>query len=50
MSHLGRVIGITDFKVERVDRGKDIDVYAKPTKRPACLHCQSTRIVIKATN
>lgn len=50
MSHLGRIIGITDLEVERVDREKGIEVYAKPTKRPACIHCQSDQVVIKATN
>ena len=50
MSHLGRIIGITDLEVERVDREKGIEVYAKPTKRPACIHCQNERVVIKATN
>ncbi len=50
MSHLGRIIGITDLEVERVDREKGIEVYAKPTKRPACIHCHSKQVVIKATN
>ncbi len=50
MSHLGNIIGISDLEVERVNRDRGIEVYARPTKRPACIHCQSKRIVIKATN
>ena len=50
MSHLGNIIGISDLEVERVNRDRGIEVYARPTKRPACIHCQSKRVVIKATN
>ena len=39
MSHAGTIIGISDLEVERVDRDSNITVYARPTKRPPCIHC-----------
>lgn len=50
MSHTGNIIGISDLEVERVDRNDSIVVYARPTKRPRCIHCQHPGVKIKATN
>ena len=49
MSHAGNIPGISDLEVERVDRGDSIAVYARPTKRPPCIHCEHTGIKIKTT-
>ena len=50
MSHAGNIIGISDLEVERVDRNDSIVVYARPTKRPPCIHCAHDKVKIKATN
>ena len=50
MSHAGTIIGISDLEVERVDRNDHVEVYARPTKRPVCIHCGSAGLKIKATN
>ena len=50
MSHAGMIVGIPDLKVERVHRSKGIEVYAKPTQRPACIYCHYSQVKIKATN
>ena len=34
MSLAARIVGIPDLEVERVDRQKSIEVWAKPSKRP----------------
>ncbi|MEM6545551.1 MAG: ISL3 family transposase [Pseudomonadota bacterium] len=49
MSHAGLILGLPELEVERVDRNDAIAVYAKPKKRPCCLHCQHPRVRIKAT-
>ena len=49
MSHAGVILGITDLEVERVERDRTIKVYARPTRRPACIHCQHDGGKIKAT-
>ena len=49
MSHAGLILGLPELEVERVDRNDAIAVYAKPRKRPCCLHCQHPRVRIKAT-
>ncbi len=49
MSHAGVILGITELEVERVDRDQGVKVYARPTKRPACIHCQHPRVKIKST-
>ena len=49
MSHAGHILGISDLEVERVHRDDGIEVYARPTKRPRCIHCQHPRVKIKAT-
>ena len=50
MSRAGVILGITDLEVERVERDRGIKVYARPTKRPACIHCQHAGVKIKATH
>ncbi len=50
MSHASHIIGISDLEVERVDRDDNITVYARPTKRPSCIHCDHDDVKIKATN
>ena len=49
MSHAGNILGISDLEVERVDRDKGIEVYARPTRRPLCIYCQHDGVRIKAT-
>ncbi len=49
MSHAGVILGISDLEVEQVHRDREIKVYARPTKRPACIHCHHDRVRIKAT-
>jgi transposase len=49
MSHAGLILGLPELEVERVDRSDAIAVYAKPRKRPCCLHCDNPAIRIKAT-
>ena len=49
MSLASRIVGIPDLEVERVDWNQGIDVWAKPAKRPSCLHCGSDQLRIKAT-
>ena len=49
MSHAGNIIGISGLEVERVVRGEGINVYARPRKRPACIHCRYRGVRIKAT-
>ncbi len=50
MSHTGRIIGLPGLEIERVDRNKGIEVWAKPTRRPLCQHCQGDGLKIKATH
>ena len=50
MSLANRIIGIPNLEVERVERHNIIEVWAKPTKRPHCKHCQSPSLTIKATH
>ncbi len=49
MSHVGVILGISDLEVQRVDRHRSIEVYAKPTRRQACIHCGYDRLRIKET-
>ena len=49
MSHAINIIGIPDLEIERVDRQKGIEVWAKPSRRPSCKHCHSNDLKIKAT-
>jgi transposase len=50
MSHTGNIIGLPGLEIERVDRNKGIEVWAKPTRRPLCKHCQGGGLKIKATH
>lgn len=50
MSRAGVILGISDLEVERVERDRGIKVYARPTKRPVCIHCQHAGVKIKATH
>jgi len=49
MSHVSNILGLSDLEVERVDRHDSIEVYARPTKRPPCIHCHFRGVTIKAT-
>jgi len=51
MSHATRILGLSGLEVERVDQDREdgIAVYARPTKRPVCRHCQQGGLKIKAT-
>lgn len=49
MSPNHSILGLPDLVVERVDRRRDIHVWAKPATRPACLDCQHSPVRIKAT-
>lgn len=50
MSHAGTIMGIPGLQVERVKRGKGIEVWARPYRRPSCKHCRSKDLRIKATH
>ena len=49
MSHAGNILGISDLEVERVERDQSIRIYARPTRRPSCIHCEHDGVKIKAT-
>ena len=49
MSHASVILGIKDLEVERVHRDQGVKVYARPNKRPPCIHCQHDRVRVKAT-
>jgi len=49
MSLASRIVGIPGLEVERVDRQKCIEVWARPANRPLCLHCGADHLRIKAT-
>lgn len=50
MSHAGTILGISELEIERVHRHDFIEVWAKPTKKPLCKHCESRHLRIKATH
>ena len=50
MSHAGNILGISELKIERSHTDKGIEVWAKPSTRPCCLHCEAKKLVIKATH
>jgi transposase len=50
MSHAGTILGISELEIERVHRHDFIEVWAKPTKKPLCKHCESRQLRIKATH
>ncbi len=49
MSPNHSILGLPDLVVDRVDRRRDIHVWAKPVTRPACPGCQYSPVRIKAT-
>lgn len=50
MSLASRIVGIPGLEVERVDRQKGIEVWARPATRPVCLYCGNDQLRIKATH
>lgn len=50
MSHAGTILGITELEIEHIHRHDEIKVWAKPSRRPACQHCASKSLRIKATH
>lgn len=50
MSPIDSILGIPGLVVQAVKRTKDIHVWARPRKRPACLHCAGNQVRIKATH
>jgi len=50
MSAVNSILGIRDLVIDRVERGRDIHVWARPAKRLACVHCQQESVRIKATH
>lgn len=50
MSHAGAILGLTELKIEQVNRDKGIEVWALPTRRPHCKYCSSNKLRIKATH
>ncbi len=49
MSHASTILGISELEVDSVDRQDTIKVYARPKRRPDCIHCGSSELKIKAT-
>jgi transposase len=50
MSHAVTIIGIPGLEIERVDRDRGIEVWARPARRPFCKHCHGHDLRIKATH
>ena len=50
MSPLESILGLSGLTIQRVERHKDIHVWARPNERPACIHCQHVGVRIKATH
>ena len=50
MSHAIGIIGIPGLEIERVARSQGIEIWAKPSVRPLCKHCQGEGLKIKATH
>ena len=49
MSRVDSILGIRDLHIERVERAREIHVWARPTTRPVCAYCQQATVRIKAT-
>ncbi|MFC4352870.1 hypothetical protein ACFOW6_15060 [Fodinicurvata halophila] len=49
MSPTDSLLGIEGLAVQRVERRRDIHVWARPKERLACVHCLHTAVRIKAT-
>src|SRR5690554_633519 len=50
MSPFESILGLSGLWIQRVERHKDIHVWARPSQRPACIHCQHKNVRIKATH
>src|SRR5690625_553222 len=50
MSPLESILGLSGLWIQHVERHKDIHVWARPTQRPACIHCRHKTVRIKATH
>jgi len=50
MSHAGAILGITELEIEQINRNDHIEVWAKPSTRPACKHCNARHLRVKATH
>lgn len=50
MSPYESILGLSGLWIQHVERHKDIHVWARPTQRPACIHCQHAGVRIKATH
>ena len=49
MSPLDSIVGIEDLSIDRVERRRQIHVWARPRTRLACVHCGHAAVRIKAT-
>ena len=50
MSPIDSILGLRGLVIQRVERRRDIHVWARPQDRPACVHCQQESVRIKATH
>src|SRR5690554_777890 len=50
MSPYESILGLSGLWIQRVERHKDIHVWARPSTRPACIYCQHKGVRIKATH
>mgnify|MGYP000871698613 CR=1 FL=1 len=50
MSPIDSILGLKGLIVQRVERRRDIHVWAQPQERPACVHCLQGPVRIKATH
>ena len=50
ISPIDSILGLSGVVVERVERKKNIHVWAKPPKRASCLHCARDSLRFKATH
>lgn len=49
MSLTGKIIGFPSLEIDHVVRNDGIWVWAHPKRRPRCIHCDATKLRIKAT-
>ena len=50
MSPIDSILGIDGLVVQSVKRARGIHAWARPRRRPACLHCAGQSVRIKATH
>ncbi|NGM90245.1 ISL3 family transposase [Parapusillimonas sp. SGNA-6] len=50
MSPIDSILGLRGLEVQRVERHRDIHVWARPQERPACVYCSHAVVRIKATH